>query len=143
GVLAISGDDLAGKAFTAAAVLMLNAGAGPEPLGVLVERGGAQQRFTSAGVRSCGYPVLLKDQDTADAYADGRRIVVTTGVMRFVRSPAELAMVVGHEIAHNAMGHRESVVLGALLDSMVAAHTGVYTDRYDPAATRAFSRETE
>jgi len=142
-VVALNGESMDGKSARAAMELLENAGARAAPLDVMIEQDGAKRAFAIAGIRSCPYPVWLRDQDTVNAYADGRKIVVTTGLLHFVRSADELALVVGHEIAHNAMGHRESIMLGSLLDSMVAANTGVYTDRFDPAASRAFSRESE
>ena len=78
----------------------------------------------------CDYEVLLREKDTVNALADGRRIVVFRGMMRFVESDQELSLVVAHEIAHNAMGHIDSKISNALFGAfvdIVAATSGVYT----------------
>lgn len=54
---------------------------------------------------ACGYPVEVMNSDKVNAYADGRRIRVTKGMLWFVDGDAELAMVLSHELAHNVMGH--------------------------------------
>ena len=51
----------------------------------------------------CDYPVLLGDDDALNAYADGNNIIITRGMMRFLESDRELALVIGHELAHNSM----------------------------------------
>ncbi len=53
----------------------------------------------------CSYPVLLKDEDKVNAYADGESVFITRGMMRFTESDQHLAVVIGHELAHNAMEH--------------------------------------
>ena len=63
-----------------------------------------------------------------NAYADGERVVITTGMMRFA-DDLELAVVVGHEIAHNAMDHITAMrsnalwgaLAGAVLDGLMGA----------------------
>ena len=39
------------------------------------------------------------------AFADGTKVFLTRGMMRFAQSDEELALVVAHETAHNIMGH--------------------------------------
>jgi predicted Zn-dependent protease len=40
-----------------------------------------------------------------NAYASGSELVATTGLLRFLPDDAELAVIVGHEIAHNIQNH--------------------------------------
>ena len=51
----------------------------------------------------CDYGVALKMSGAVNAYANGKSIVVTTAMMDFAESDDELALVVGHELAHNTM----------------------------------------
>ncbi len=76
-------------------------------------------RTTSiAPVKECDYPVVLDNSAKVNAYADGKSIIVTRGIMRFAESDDELALVVAHELAHNVMGHiqklKTNVMAGAL-----------------------------
>lgn len=59
---------------------------------------------------SCDYPVMLKMSSTINAYANGKAIIVTAGMMNFVKSDDELAYIIGHELAHNTQSHiRKSI----------------------------------
>ena len=61
-------------------------------------------------VMSCNYDLRLSNSTAINAFADGRNILVTTGMMDFAKSDDELALIVGHELAHNTMGHiRKSI----------------------------------
>lgn len=102
-----------------------------QPLQLLVEREGEELAFDLYGVQSCKYRVLLITQDSINAYADGVNVYVTTGMLRFVESDDELALVIGHEISHNSLGHltkrRGNAALGTLFDILVTVATGVDT----------------
>jgi len=80
---------------------------------------------------ACDFPVSLKESNLINAFADGKNVVVTTGMMDFARSDEELAVVLGHELAHNLRGHLDAKrqnelggrIAGAVLDGLVAAVT--------------------
>jgi hypothetical protein len=95
----------------------------------------------------CNYPVELGSGDDINAFADGQRIVIQKGMLRFAETDAELATVIGHELAHNAMGHidaqKTNAMLGSILDIAVAA-AGVNTGgAFSNAAAKAYSQEFE
>jgi beta-barrel assembly-enhancing protease len=82
----------------------------------------------------CDYPVVLLDSNEVNAAADGEKIYVTRGLMRFMDNDSELAAVIGHELAHNTRGHvtmakKNSLAagLGGLLLDIAAAAAGVNT----------------
>ena len=56
-------------------------------------------------IKACDYPVTMVMDDRINAFADGKSIYMTKGMMRFVENDNELALVVGHELAHNTMKH--------------------------------------
>jgi hypothetical protein len=99
-------------------------------LSIKVRRDGAEQVLSVAPEPACDYPVLLHPADAINAFADGKQVVVMRGMLRFIRDDLELAVVVGHELAHNTMKHIEkqtgNVLLGTLLD-ILAASRGVDT----------------
>lgn len=112
-----------------------------------IVRRGAPMNLPLSSEEICDYAILLAPGDEVNAYADGRRIAVTKGMMRFVESDQELALVVSHEIAHNAMRHidakRKNYLLGSLLDIVAAAY-GINTQgAFGQAAARAYSQEFE
>ena len=79
----------------------------------------------------CGYGVKLIQNDSLNAYADGKNIYITQGMMRFVEEDRELQFIIGHELAHNMEGHIEkktnNSILGTILD-IAAGSAGVNTE---------------
>lgn len=117
------------------------------PINILVMRDGKEINYAITPQLSCDYPVGLVDQDVVNAYADGKKIYVTRGMMRFIREDRELALVVAHELAHNTMGHigkkSGNALLGALVDGVAAAY-GVNTQgAFSKAAGSAYSQDFE
>ncbi len=105
------------------------AGLSGNSLSLTVMTAGGKHRVVLEGASRCSYPVDLSLSDAINAFADGRRIGITTGMMRFVESDDELALVVGHELAHNVSSHIDKqqantltgLLLGALVDAGAAA----------------------
>lgn len=97
--------------------------------------------------KGCNYPVALSSSDAVNAYADGTNVVITRGMMRFAQTDQELALVVSHEMAHNAMSHITAKTLnslgGTLLD-IAAAVAGVNTQGlFGKIGARVYSQEFE
>lgn len=116
-------------------------------LDVIVRRAGVQRSFTVGHEPVCDYPVLVHSADIINAFADGKQVMVTRGMLRFVRDDLELAVVIGHELAHNTMGHIQKQMgnqfLGTLLD-VLAASRGVDTQGlFGSLAGAVFSKEFE
>lgn len=96
--------------------------------------GAAEEDVEIMPVSACKYAIAVNDSSEVNAYADGRRIIFTRGVMDFARTDTELAVVVSHEIAHNAMGHNDAretnTAIGGgigLVVDVLAAVAGVNT----------------
>ena len=125
------------------------------PLAIGVRRAGADLTVTARPVNACDYAVRLSDGEEVNAYADGETVIVTRGMMRFAQSDSDLATIVAHEIAHDAMGHidaqKTNAVAGAgvgLIFDIIAAVAGVNTQGGfsrlgSQSAARAFSQEFE
>lgn len=62
-------------------------------LGVL--RKGQRYTFNIKPELVCDYPVVLEYDDAVNAYADGERIVILSGMADFARTDQELALVMG------------------------------------------------
>lgn len=99
------------------------------PLSLTVTKDGVTRDVTLNGTATCDYGIQIQPENVINAYADGKNIIFTEGMMRFADSDEELATVVGHEIAHNIMGHIQSRrtnaiiggLLGVLIDSAAAS----------------------
>jgi len=71
---------------------------------------GREVDVTIETVPVCDYAVTVSMSPAINAYATGRSVTVTSGMMNFVQSDDELALIVGHELAHNTMGHIRKIV---------------------------------
>jgi len=78
--------------------------AGPVELGV--RREGQDRTVRLTPQRACGYDVQLDPSDELNARADGKRLFITTAMAGFTATDDELALVLGHELAHHVLGHR-------------------------------------
>jgi len=77
---------------------------------VKVRRAGKDIILKVEPTTACDYKLRLSNSTAINAYADGRNITVTSGMMEFSQSDSELALIIGHELAHNTMGHiRKSI----------------------------------
>jgi hypothetical protein len=72
---------------------------------LFVRRRGQLLRIDLAAERGCGGQLTLENSPTVNAWADGKHIMMTTGMTHFARSNDELAFVIAHEMAHNILGH--------------------------------------
>ncbi|NQU57964.1 MAG: M48 family metalloprotease [Rhodospirillales bacterium] len=68
---------------------------------------------------ACNYQIVLDTKEIRNAFADGKNITFTMGIMDFFRTDQEVALVFSHELAHNSMGHIE-----AQKQNMVAGGAG-------------------
>ncbi len=97
---------------------------------------------------SCRYPVKLVNSEQINAAADGKTVYISTGIMKFTESDDELALVVGHELAHNILSHSNkkiaSTILGAIIDGLILGASGVDTGgAFTQVASKAYSKEYE
>ena len=133
-IVAVNGQPVqpGGKSLELYAKLVRAAGSG-SPMLFSVQRSGEALDVTVEPQPVCSYPVVIIDKPQVNAYADGKGIYVYRGMMDFVRSDEELALVLGHEMAHDFRGHLEAKrknaivgqAVGAVFDVLLAAGTGV------------------
>lgn len=77
-----------------------------EDVGERIEKAGAEIcRELNLERNGCYYYFRLSRSDELNSYADGKNIVIYTGMMRFVENDDELATIMAHEFVHNLMGH--------------------------------------
>jgi hypothetical protein len=86
-------------------IALLTRWSGLAPMRVEILRQGKPHTLTVNPELGCAIPVLMTVDLQPNAYTNGRQIVIHSGVMRVASTDAELAAVVGHELAHVTMGH--------------------------------------
>lgn len=89
-----------------------------QPYTISVRRAGQVRAITVQPSARCAFSYGLIHAGQINAFADGRRVVLTTGLMRFARSDSELAVVFGHELAHNTLGHLRSTRATTIVGSI-------------------------
>lgn len=101
---------------------------------------GAELRFMRNGEKqtvnikpevACDYPVVLKMTSTINAYATGKSIIMTSGMMNFADSDDELAAIIGHELAHNELGHIRKIITNILLSGFATRYTRGFESEAD------------
>ncbi len=104
------------------------------PIELLLRRGEQDITIHVTPTPACDFELALARDESRNAYADGKRIVVHSGMMDFFKSDEEAALVIAHELAHNAGKHvaakKQNALAGGLLGLLVdiaAAAAGVNT----------------
>lgn len=115
----------------------------------ILQLAGPQPRTVSfTPVRACDFSLRVINNPAINAFADGQRVAITEGMMRFAGNDQELGLVISHEIAHNLMDHIRkqygNAIMGAFIDRVISGAIGIDTQgAASEAALRAFGREFE
>ena len=88
-----------------------------------IERDGENRKLTVPVTRACGFGIELGNADNINAYNDGSRVMVTRGMLGFVRSDDELAFLLATGMAHSLLGHpasqRYAATVGSIIDNLI------------------------
>ncbi len=68
---------------------------------------------------ACAFSIEIGHTPQVTAYADGRRIMITRGMLNFLSSDEELAVILAREMAHNVLQHAASQQMTAAVTSMI------------------------
>lgn len=77
------------------------------PVTLTLRRDGVTMVRRIAGTPGCASLVQLDLAATRNAGADGQTVTISQGLLDFIDDDDELAVVIGHELAHDILGHRE------------------------------------
>jgi len=122
---------------------------------LLIRRGARFVDITVYPIKGCDYPVILREDESLGAFTDGEKVMINRGLLRFVRSDDELAIVITHEMAHNVLNHvdikrknaLQGATFGVIVDILLAASTGVRTNTFEQVGANigalAYSKEFE
>lgn len=78
---------------------------GDAPLWLLVRRGSEKRLAKVVPVAICDTPVVLAGTQEVVSWSTRSKVKVGEGMVRFVRTDTELALVVAHELSHIILGH--------------------------------------
>ena len=81
---------------------------------VTLLRHGETFKRNLAPVPACASRVHLARSTQRNAFADGRHVFLTTGMLTHLRNDDELAFLIAHEMAHNVLGHAAQMREGSL-----------------------------
>jgi beta-barrel assembly-enhancing protease len=76
------------------------------PATLKISRGGIEQTVGLTGETGCASRVQIVAGGSINAQADGRYVQINAAMLDFAASDDELAVIVGHELAHNILRHR-------------------------------------
>ncbi len=65
----------------------------------------------------CAIAVELVPSRDVNAWADGTGVMVTSAIVDRARADADLAVVIGHELAHDILHHRQRLASAGIVDS--------------------------
>jgi len=96
-----------------------------------IRRDGSVMDVDIVPEQKCGYDIKLAVTSDINAYATGKTITVTSGMMNFVKSDEELALIIGHELAHNTMSHIRKSITNYILSGMATRYTRPFESEAD------------
>lgn len=101
-----------------AARLMASEMKGKGSVKLTLSRDGREYAVDMALTRVCDVEVALGNAEYANAYSDGKRSLITAGMLDYVQSDNELAIVVAKEIAHNLVAQVARPHMASAIDSL-------------------------
>ncbi len=117
---------------------------GERPIQVLVRRDSIDKTHTVVPVTACAIPIELKTDSEVNAFTTDDEIVVHSSILRLAHTDAQLALVVGHELAHSNLGHlskqRANAILGWAGGAVIDAGIMLGGISTGGAFNRTFSR---
>lgn len=107
-----------------ASVLIISETRGKQQVKLGVEREGQPVALDVPLTEACTFGIELGDSEEIGSYADGYRVMVTRGMLGFVRSETELAYVMAGEFARNLLAAGDRSAAAALIDQYRFLKTG-------------------
>jgi len=87
------------------------------PVVLRVSGPGGDRKVTFLAETGCPSNVELIPGPELNAWADGTRVMVSEGLVRHSATDDDLALVIGHEMAHNLLHHRRRLAAEGVLAS--------------------------
>ncbi len=91
---------------------------GERPIKLELRRGDEDKTLTITPVIGCAIPINLETNPEPNAFTDYRKIVIQTGILHWTQTDADVATIVGHELAHVTMGHYDKKQINGLIGAL-------------------------
>jgi hypothetical protein len=124
---------------------------GEKPVRVDLRRDGIDRTVTLTPATACSMPINYVVNDGANAASSDNGITINSGIVSLAKTDAQLAVVIGHEMAHANLGHLNKRGVNAMMGfagglavdagiMMGGLPTGgVFTREFMKGGARAFS----
>jgi hypothetical protein len=120
---------------------------GETPVSVTLRRDGQDVTAQVTPVIGCSIPIAYVVADEANAFTDDKKIVFNSGIVALAKTDAQLASVIGHEMAHVWLRHIDKrlgnmvlgTVAGAAVDVIFGSTGAVFRREFQKAGLRAYS----
>lgn len=83
---------------------------------------------------ACAFAIDVGNSQYINAYADGRRILLTRGLLDWLSTDEDVAVVIAREISHNVLQHAKQLQQTATLSAMI---DGLLVFKPDPSTVNA------
>ncbi|MBS0247123.1 MAG: M48 family metalloprotease [Proteobacteria bacterium] len=128
---------------------------GTRPVRVDVRRDGVGRVVTVTPVMACAIPIKYVADEVVNASASDTRITISSGIVALTETDAQLALIIGHEMAHSNLGHLDKqrfnqilgMAAGAAIDVGILAGgvstSGAFARQFGKYGARAYSVKFE
>jgi beta-barrel assembly-enhancing protease len=97
---------------------------GVKPVRVDLRRDGVDRTVTVTPVMACSMPIAFVVNPVVNASSSDKGITIDSGIVAIAKSDAQLATVIGHEMAHTNLGHGDK----RFTNMLVGYATGIAVD---------------
>jgi hypothetical protein len=84
------------------------------PVSLRILRDGEMLSVELRGWVGCPARVRIANSNQANAFSNGTYVIITSRILKALRGDDELAVIIGHELAHNILHHNERLEAHAL-----------------------------
>lgn len=88
---------------------------GTKPFEAVIRRAGEDQTVTITPAMGCSIPINYVTAEDANAATDGEQIIIQSGIVELAKTDAQLASIIGHELAHANLGHIQKQQINTLI----------------------------
>ncbi len=86
---------------------------------ITVQRDGGLHDIALTTDSLCGGNLIRSSSAQINARTNGKQIIISEGMLRFAKDDTQLALVIGHEMAHNLLGHVPKTQINALTGAAI------------------------
>lgn len=110
---------------------------------IKIDRNGEILTFDINQTKICNYPIIFTQDKIVNAYADGKSIIMTQGMVDYAKDDNEIAMVIAHELAHNDRGHLDAMKKNTLIMGSIGFVLDLMTIYYSGGTAGGDAQNTE